>query len=107
MGRRCRHPFVNGPLLGRPVCPFNRGEAVTSGLRAYDPKGGLFSAGVCSSVKYQWNPNRATLAYAQVDRLVGDAKECPITERGSETQLTVGVGFTYTTQWDRLKLWER
>lgn len=82
-------------------------EAVSSGLRAYDPKAGLYSAGIGSSIKYQWTENWATLGYAQVDRLVGDAKESPITERGSETQITVGVGFTYTTQWDRLKFWER
>lgn len=82
-------------------------DAVTSGLQAYDPKGGLYSAGVGGSAKLQWDANWATIGYLQVDRLLGDAKDSPITERGSDTQVTVGIGVTYTTQWDRLRFWER
>lgn len=82
-------------------------EAVTSGLRAFDPKGGLYSAGVAGSARYRWSPTWATLGYVQVDQLLGDAEKSPITERGSETQVTVGLGVTYTTQWDRLNFWQR
>jgi outer membrane protein len=83
------------------------GESVASGLRAFDPKGGLYSAGVGGSAKFQWSASWAMLGYVQVDRLLGDAQDSPITALGSDTLLTIGLGMTYTTRWDHPMFWER
>ncbi|MDQ8730232.1 MipA/OmpV family protein [Bradyrhizobium sp. LHD-71] len=76
------------------VSPF---QSITSGLARYDAKGGFKSAGVGSSLTYQWTPAVATTAFVEYERLLGDAAKSPIVEdRGSPDQLTVGMGVKYT-----------
>lgn len=75
-------------------------QSATSGLRTFNPKAGLYSAGIGASVKYQWAQSWATLGYAQFDCLVGDAADSPITGRGSPDQVTVNVSVSYSFQWN-------
>ena len=79
-------------------------QSATSGLQIFDPKAGLYSAGVGASVKHQWTQSWATVGYAQFDRLVGDAANSPITVRGSPDQVTIGIGVAYSFQWNGLKI---
>ncbi len=61
-------------------------EAAASGLAAYDPGGGLVSAGVELGMYYRFDENwglRGTIGY---DRLMGDAADSPIVAQGSRTQ---------------------
>lgn len=74
-------------------------QSTASGLRAFAAGGGVYSAGVAASVKYKWSENWSTMAFAQYDRLVGDAADSPITAAGSADQVTVGIGAAYSFHW--------
>jgi outer membrane protein len=72
-------------------------QAVASGLAPFDAEGGLKSAGLGTSLTYQWTPQIATTAFAEYARLLGDAARSPIVQdRGSPDQLSVGIGVKYT-----------
>lgn len=101
-----RWTFTFGPRLALADAAYlgayfgvTEAQSTASGLRTFEPKGGLYSAGVGASVKLQWNESWATLGYAQLDRLIGNAGDSPITALGAESQVTVGIGVAYTTSW--------
>jgi MipA family protein len=78
-------------------------QSAASGLPAYDANGGLRSIGAGMQVRYQWNKQWATRAYAEYDRLMGDAAASPlVVERGSPDQIRFGFGATYSFD---IKLW--
>lgn len=79
-------------------------QSATSGLRRFDAGSGLQSASIAGSIRYKWSEQWATLGYAEVGRLLGDAEKSPIVDRGSDTTLTVGAALTYTFAFDRAKL---
>ena len=73
-------------------------EALATGLPAYDPDGGIYGVAVASGLSYQFSPTWGMFGYARFERLVGDAADSPIVRAdfGSRTQLSGGVGVSYT-----------
>jgi MipA family protein len=73
-------------------------EAALNGrVYPFRPRGGITSAGGVASVMYRWNETWATTAYVGYNRLVGDVADSPIVTRiGSEHQLLVGAGVSYS-----------
>jgi MipA family protein len=72
-------------------------ESLASGLPAYHASGGLNSAGVDATARYYVNERLSVRAFAEWNRLVGDAADSPIVRlRGSENQWQAGIGASYT-----------
>jgi MipA family protein len=69
-------------------------EAAASGLAAYDPDGGLVSAGVEMGMNYRFNDEWAVRGAVGYARLVGDAGDSPITGLGSRTQGSASLMLT-------------
>jgi outer membrane protein len=69
-------------------------ESLNTGgrLSAYEADGGIKSAGINASVRYEFKPDWFVNAEASYSRLVSDAKDSPIVRAGSENQFTVGLG---------------
>lgn len=70
-------------------------ESGASGLAAYAPGGGIRTVGLEGKIGYDISSTIRTYGFLQWDRLVGDAADSPIVKRGSEDQVTFGVGLTY------------
>jgi MipA family protein len=71
--------------------------ALASGLPAYDPDGGMHAVALATGMSYQFNPQWGIFGYGRVERLMGDAKDSPIVrELGSRSQLSGGLGLSYT-----------
>jgi outer membrane scaffolding protein for murein synthesis (MipA/OmpV family) len=64
-------------------------ESAASGLVAYAPKGGLYSAGVEIGVEYSINDKWGLNGTVRYDRMLGDARNSPITKQGSADPMTV------------------
>lgn len=79
-------------------------QAVSSGLKKFDAGRGLETASIAASMRYKWNEHWATLGYAEVGQLIGDAEKSPIVDRGSDTTVTVGAALTYTFTFDKAQL---
>ena len=77
-------------------------DSAPSGLPAYHASGGLNSAGVAATVRYNLNEQLSLRAFAEWDRLLDDAAESPIVKlRGSVDQYQIGLGAAYrfTLSW--------
>jgi outer membrane protein len=71
--------------------------ALATGLPAYRPGGGIFAAGLSSSLTHQFNDKWGMRAYGGYDRLVDDAADSPLVRRyGSRDQFSGGLGLTYS-----------
>jgi len=71
------------------------GSAATGGrLAAFDPSGGIKSAGLNLSARYEFMPDTFINANASYTRLVGSAANSPIVEKGAENQFTIGIGLS-------------
>ncbi len=70
------------------VSPAN---AAASRFGAYDPDGGLISAGLEFNALYQFNPRWAVQGTVSWDRLLNDAADSPITQAGDDDQFKVKV----------------
>jgi len=71
-------------------------DHVLTGLPEYHASGGFYSAGVDATVRYQLTERISLRAFAEWDRLMGDAANSPLVQlRGSEDQFQVGVGAAY------------
>ena len=65
-------------------------------LPTYTAKGGLYSAGVDATVRYNVTETISVRAFAEWNRLTGDAADSPLVRfRGSEDQFQVGLGAAY------------
>lgn len=72
-------------------------DAAPSGLPAFDPEGGLQSAGATAAFIAPISGRWGIYTYAKYDRLVGDAGESPIVRQlGSRDQFSGGIALTYT-----------
>lgn len=99
-----KYVFSVGPRLSfsdgryqRAYFGVDSGASLASGLPAYRPDGGIHSVGVASGLTYQLSPKFGLFGFAKYERLVGDAAKSPIVrELGSRTQLSAGLGLTYT-----------
>ena len=71
--------------------------ALATGLPIYRPDGGLHAVAATSGLSYQFSPRFGMFGYGRYERLVGDAGKSPIVrEFGSRTQLSAGLGLSYT-----------
>ncbi|AKH98966.1 outer membrane protein V [Hoeflea sp. IMCC20628] len=75
-------------------------ESVTSGFTAYTASGGIKSAGIAASARYDFNENWAGEAGASWNRLVGDAADSPLIAAGSRDQYTANIGLIRKFQFD-------
>ncbi|MBV9883558.1 MAG: MipA/OmpV family protein [Sphingomonadaceae bacterium] len=67
--------------------------ALTSGLPAFQPRSGFYSAGVMAGLTYRLGGNWGMRAYAGYDRLINDAADSPIVHNfGSRDQFSGGAG---------------
>ena len=74
----------------------------TSGLAAYNPKGGVQSVGVTAGYLRQLGKRWGIAIYGRYDRLVGDAADSPVVSQfGSRDQPSGGIALTYTFGGDR------
>ncbi|MEO7654542.1 MAG: MipA/OmpV family protein [Sphingomicrobium sp.] len=72
-------------------------RSLITGLDEFDPDGGLQSIGATSGVNYQISGPLGLFGFARLERLVGEAAKSPIVrELGSKSQLSAGLGLTYT-----------
>ena len=70
--------------------------ALTSGLPAYDPDGGIQAYGAAASFLTQLGPRWGIYSFAKYDRLTGDAGDSPIVRQlGSRDQFSGGIALTY------------
>lgn len=90
-----------GPRLGFTSSRFNDiyfgvspTESARSGIEAYDPDGGLSSAGVTLGARYLFNDRWGVEGAASWDRLLNDAADSPITENGDDDQYSLTLGLT-------------
>jgi MipA family protein len=73
-------------------------------LPVYRAGGGLYSYGAGTQTEYFFNPQWATHAFVEYERLTGSAADSPLViQRGSPNQLTFGLGATYS--FDMHALW--
>lgn len=71
--------------------------ALATGLDEYEPEGGIHAIGATTGMYYNVSGPFGIFGYGRVERLVGDAADSPIVkEYGSKTQLSAGLGLTYT-----------
>jgi outer membrane protein len=71
--------------------------ALSSGLPAYNPGGGVQAVGGTASLILQFSPQWGMFTFAKYDRLVGDAASSPlVTGYGSRDQFSGGAALTYT-----------
>ncbi|SHJ15935.1 outer membrane protein [Palleronia salina] len=68
--------------------------ASTSGFTAYDPDGGILSAGVELGASYEINDQWGVEGAVTWDRLTGDAADSPIVQAGDRDQYGIRVGIT-------------
>jgi outer membrane protein len=75
-------------------------EAADSDFSEYDADGGLKGVEIEAEARYALTQNWSVVGSAGWERLVGDAADSPIVERGDENQFTAGLGLTYRFQFD-------
>lgn len=72
-------------------------DSAASGLRVYDPGGGVQAVGVTAGYLRQLSSRWGIAAYARYDRLVADAADSPVTRGpGSRNQIALGAGLSHT-----------
>lgn len=72
-------------------------EALTSGLPAYDAKGGSNSVGIGAQLRYKLDPQWELRGYVEYDKLLGGAADSPLVKFGGSTnQATFGLGVAYS-----------
>lgn len=71
-------------------------ESAASGgaFPAYDPDGGIKSAGIKLEARYEFMTDTFINAKASYSHFVGDALDSPIVQAGSEHQFTIGLGLS-------------
>jgi outer membrane scaffolding protein for murein synthesis (MipA/OmpV family) len=74
-------------------------ESIRSGLRAYEPGGGIRSYGFEVSGRYELTDVWTLVGSLGYDRLTGDAADSPIAQVGDIDQWTAKLGVTYKFAW--------
>ena len=70
-------------------------EAARSGLRTYDPNGGIKGAGAQITGRHEFTPEWSLVGSLVYEKLVGDAADSPIVKVGDNDQFTAKLGLTY------------
>jgi outer membrane protein len=74
----------------------SKAESAASGLAPFHASGGLDSAGIDVTARYNMSERLSLRAFAEWDRLTGDGADSPLVKfRGSEDQFQFGVGAAY------------
>lgn len=68
-------------------------QSASSGLTAYNPKGGLRDVGLHADVSYQYSKHIIFHGLASVQRLMNDAGDSPVVQ--DRTQMFIGLGVGY------------
>lgn len=69
-------------------------EAAASSFDAYDPDGGLMTAGIEVGMEYALGDQWWVEGAVTYDRFVGDAEDSPIVEQGDRDQYGIRIGLT-------------
>jgi outer membrane protein len=99
-----KYVFSVGPRLTFANGRYNRAyfevtpeAALLTGLPVYDPGSSVLGVAIASGLSYQFNDTFGMFGYAKAERLIGDAGKSPVVrEFGSRSQLSAGLGLTYT-----------
>lgn len=67
-------------------------ESGTSIFPAYNPNGGIRSAGLAGYASYEFARDWRAILELRYDRLMGDAADSPLLTVGDKNQYTVGLG---------------
>ena len=70
-------------------------QSAASGLPVFDPEGGVKGLGGEAEAKYALTRHWSVAGKAGYERLIGDAADSPIADRGSKNQFTAALGLTY------------
>jgi outer membrane protein len=71
-------------------------EEIPSGLQQFRAAGGINYAGIDATARYDMTENFSLRAFAEWDRLLGDAADSPLVkQKGSPDQLQFGLGAAY------------
>ena len=71
-------------------------QAVATGLPAFEADGGVRAIGIVAGLNRDLSRNFGIYAYAQYDRLIGDAANSPIVRQfGSENQFAAGIALYF------------
>jgi len=70
-------------------------ETITSGYAAFNPSGGIKSAGITGQIEYALTREVTLYGRASWDRLIGDAADSPIVKAGDENMFGAGIGISY------------
>jgi outer membrane protein len=70
-------------------------QSAASGLREFNPDGGVKGFGASAIARYQLTRHWAVVGKFDYERLIGDAADSPITDLGTENQFTGALGLTY------------
>ena len=90
-----RLKFVNSQYMST-FFSVDEVEHILSGLPVYNATGGLYSAGVDATARFNVTERFSIRAFAEWNRLTGDAADNPLVRfRGSEDQFEVGIGAAY------------
>lgn len=74
----------------------NEAQSVATGLTPYEPKAGIASYGLTTSLDYAFGKHWSVLGLVRFARLAGDSKDSPIVvNRGKTNQLYTGVFLGY------------
>ncbi|MGE7136140.1 MipA/OmpV family protein [Luteibacter sp. NPDC031894] len=72
-------------------------QSLATGLQAYQPKGGITSYGVTTTLNYAFGKRWTLTGLIKYERLAGDAKRSPIvTTNGRANQVSTGAFLGYT-----------
>ena len=74
-----------------PISASTAEQSAASGLREFDPDGGVKGVGLEAEARYALTPPGRWSANAGYERLIGDAADSPVTDVGSENQFTAGA----------------
>ncbi|MEM9206576.1 MAG: MipA/OmpV family protein [Pseudomonadota bacterium] len=70
-------------------------QSVASGLKAFDPEGGIKSVGVVAKTRIRLTNEWSLLGNASYHKLAFDAADSPIVKTGDREQFTFGAGLSY------------
>ncbi|MDT1063717.1 MipA/OmpV family protein [Paracoccus sp. CPCC 101403] len=66
-------------------------ESVASGLRSYDPSGGIYAANVALEARYSLTPKTSILGKITYGRLLYDAGDSPVVQDRNQPEINLGI----------------
>ena len=66
-------------------------ESAASGMRAYDPSGGIYAANISLEARYSLSPDTAILGKVSYGRLLDDAGNSPVVSDRNQPKINLGI----------------